>query len=741
MTRLLLSLALCFQIIITSIAQQPAPSPTASPSANPSSTQGPPPKPPELKPTPPPQEPSDVDVVKITTNLVQIDAVVTDKKGKHVTDLRPDEVEMFEDGKRQTITNFSFIQVQPPAEAAAKPKEKTDPLTPQPPRKLRPDEIHRTIALVVDDLGLSFESAYYMRRALKKFLDEMMQPNDLVAIIRTAGGIGALQQFTTDKRQLYAALEKVKWNPSGRGGISAFAPLREGLPQPPGAQPAETTPEADLEQFREEVFTVGTLGALNYVIRGLGQLPGRKQVVLFSDGLRLWNRSDPFAESRVLGAIRVLLDVANRASVVINTMDARGLQVLELGAADSTANMSQQDVLDRLSQRRADFLDSQQGLDYLAAETGGLSIRNTNDLGAGIKKIVDYHSGYYLIGYRPDDSTFDRDKGRTKFHRVSLKVKRPGNYDVRMRAGFFGVTDDAIKPNQTPRQQLVSALLSPFSSAGVQLRLTSLFANDSKIGSLMRSFLHVKASDLTFTKESDGTHKAEFDILAIIFGDNGNVVGQFSYRQTIRVKQTSIEKVLRNGFTYNVMVPIKKPGAYQLRTALRDLASSKVGSASQFIEVPDIKKDRLLTSGLLLKGMSRDVYLKNIAAAPDEPPDRSVDENNPAANAAVRQFQRGMALLYGFAVYNAKIDKATDKPQLKTQVRLFRNGELVFTGNEIPFEVKNQSDMKRLTLGGAVQLGTAMQPGEYVLQVIVMDMLREEKKRVATQWMDFELVK
>ena len=100
-----------------------------------------------------------------------------------------------------------------------------------------------------------------------------------------------------------------------------------------------------------------------------------------------------------------------------------------------------------------------------------------------------------------------------------------------------------------------------------------------------------------------------------------------------------------------------------------------------------------------------------------------------------------MALLYGFVVYNAKIDKATNTPQLKTQVRLFRNGVLVFTGNEIPFELKKQSDMKRLTLGGAVQLGTAMQPGEYVLQVIVTDMLREEKKRIASQWMDFELVK
>ena len=78
---------------------------------------------------------------------------------------------------------------------------------------------------MVDDLGLSFESTYYVRRALKKFVDEQMQSGDLVAIIRTGGGMGALQQFTSDRRQLYAAIERIRWNSLGRGGTGAFAPL------------------------------------------------------------------------------------------------------------------------------------------------------------------------------------------------------------------------------------------------------------------------------------------------------------------------------------------------------------------------------------------------------------------------------------------------------------------------------------------------------------------------------------
>jgi hypothetical protein len=82
---------------------------------------------------------------------------------------------------------------------------------PLPPTKLHPEDVRRTIALVIDDLGLSFRSTYDVRNALKKFVDQQMQPGDLVAIIRTSGGIGALQQFTADKRQLHAAIERVNW--------------------------------------------------------------------------------------------------------------------------------------------------------------------------------------------------------------------------------------------------------------------------------------------------------------------------------------------------------------------------------------------------------------------------------------------------------------------------------------------------------------------------------------------------
>src|SRR5215213_7500852 len=107
--------------------------------------------------------PPDGDVVKISTNLIQLDVTVLDSKGKVVTDLRPDEIEIFENGEKQSIKNFSFVSAVRSAALKDAPVVKNAP--PVPTTILRPEQVRRTIALVVDDLSLSFESAYYTRRA------------------------------------------------------------------------------------------------------------------------------------------------------------------------------------------------------------------------------------------------------------------------------------------------------------------------------------------------------------------------------------------------------------------------------------------------------------------------------------------------------------------------------------------------------------------------------------------------
>lgn len=718
-------------------------------------------RPPEPSPTPQQQDQIAGDeVVQITTNLVQVDVTVTDKKGQIVTDLRADEVEILEDNRPQKITNFSYVAVDNAngLPVAVKPPvgDKTAPMLP--PARLRPEEVRRTVALVVDDLGLSFQSTAYTRKALRKFVDEQMQPGDLVAIIRTGGGIGALQQFTSNKQQLHAAIERVRYNMQGRGGIGAFAPLegaplgtRDDMMNGEAAEDARRNRRSagdDIDQLREQIFSIGTLGAVSYILRGMKELPGRKSILLMSEGFTLYD-PERIENSRFLEALRRLIDQANRASVVIYTMDARGLVTLGLDAADSTSGMSPDQIQESLSSRSKQLFDTQSGLNFLAQQTGGLAIRNNNDLAGGIKRVLDDQRGYYLIGYRPEEATFDPATGRRKFHSLKIKIKRPG-LNHRTRTGFYGITNEEASPTPRTRiQQLANAITSPFNSSGVGLRMTPLFANDPKAGSFVRSMIHINVRDLTFVDEPDGWHKTVFDVLILTFGDNGIVIDEVNRTQTIRMRGETYNKALANGFVYTMSVPVKKAGAYQLRAALRDTASERVGAASQFIEVPDINKNRLTISGVVVQGIDPAMTRKGAeppaqkeegaATTSGEGTQKSEDvtsDLDPQASPAMRRFKRGMVLQYGYVIYNAKTAPA---PQLTTQMRLFRDGQLVFSGKALPFNLTGQPDLKRLPAGGALLLGTDMGPGEYILQIIVTDALAKDKHRTATQWMDFEI--
>jgi VWFA-related protein len=571
--------------------------------------------------------------------------------------------------------------------------------------------------------------------------------------------VGALQQFTSDKRQLNAAIERVKWYMSGRGGISAFAPI-EGGPQTAalagvgGADESRargTTPgdagEA-LEDFREEIFSVGTLGALNFVVRGMRELPGRKSVILLSEGFSLFTVDRGRGTSdRVLQAVRRLTDLANRASVVVYSIDTRGLVYTGLTAADDVGGLSNERIDEMVRARGDKLFDTQSGLHYLSQQTGGFLVRNNNDIAKALAKVGEDQKGYYLIGYRPESTTYDR-----RYHTYAVKVKRPG-LKVRTRAGFYGIRDEETRPvRRTREQQLMAALTSPFASSAVRLRLTTIFGDNAQEGSFMRSLMHINANDLKFDKEPDGKYQAALDVVGLTFGDNGRVVDSREQSGKLSMDEETYRKVLREGLIYSVNVPIKKAGAYQLRMAVRDASTEQTGSASQFIEVPDLKKNRLALSGVVLSGI-RAAEMKKTgdanattsaqAGVDKQPAEGALNEQETLASPAVRRFRQNSSFDFGYVIYNARLDKTTNLPQLTTQTRIFRDGQPVFNGKEQPVDVTQNPDLKRISFLSRLRLGSALTPGEYVLQVVVTDMLAKEKDRhrVATQWIDFEIVK
>ena len=700
------------------------------------------------QPTATPPIENDDEVVKVSTSLVQLDVVVTDKKGNQITDLSPEDFEIYVNGKKQDISNFSYIFSKTEESEDTKEtkltkaeKKKLKYSVPPPPSKLKLEKVRRTYALVVDDLGLSFPSVPYVKDTLKKFIREQMQEGDLVAIVRTGSGIGALQSFTTDKDQLLAAVNKIRWNPQGRGGAEYFSPIQKTLKEEIAAtsKSGDTVEgaESDTEfenanaEFRNENFSIGTLGGVSYVIRGMRELPGRKAVMLFTEGFSLVANNQP---TQVFDAMRRIADLANRSSVVIYTLDPRGLQVPGMAnAGDDITNVfvgGAGNAEAARSLRESGFLDSQQSLRFLAYETGGLPFVNNNNLQKGLKKAIEDQSGYYLIGYEPDEGTFDPKKA--KFNKVKINVNREG-LKVRYRSGFFGIPDSKIAPieNKTPGQQIYGALSSPFSVNDISLSLNTLFAEGEKKKMYLRSLVTIDANNLKFTKGSDETYTANFDILAVTFGDNGKIVDESAKNYSMKLGEKAYRRALEKGVIYDLLIPVKKSGAYQFRVALRDSATSKVGSASQFIRIPNLRKKRLAISSILLDNYTVEQLQQTSSV-------KSADSKNSGYefDTAQRRFKRGTMLRYDYVIYNAK----TKPLDVEVQAKLYRDGKLFLQGTPKPIDTKGQKDLTRIESVGAITLGRNLAVGNYVLQIIATDKRSKRKYQNASRWIDFDII-
>jgi VWFA-related protein len=648
------------------------------------------------------------DVIRVNVNLVQVDAVVADAHGKLVEDLTKEDFEILQDGKPQSITNFSYVSTrpgQPPAPAAASARGRkavNNPAAP-PPVPVRAGQARRTFALVVDDLALSLENVSGVRSALEKFVDQEMQPGDIAAVIHTGSGMGAFEQFTTDKRQLHLAIDRIRYNCFGRVPICSPRECICGL----------SGLSMEVLEAKHSHLNAASLDAIANVVNGLKELPGRKTVVVFSEDLRIKvdehvernPPNDSLAEER----LDRLAEAAGRAAVVISCIDPRGL-----------------------SMARASIY-SQDGMNMLAHATGGTFFHDTNDLGRAVHRVVEDSNGYYLIGYRPPTSAFDPKTGEFRSRSIAVHVKRPG-FEVRARTGFLGDADAPRKAGEsTPQAELVHALTSPFGSRGLHVRMTALFANSAKLGSSIDALLYLDARDLRFEDQPGGTHRAVIEVLSATFTGNEKVEDQSAKTYTIALKDGPYRQALRSGLAYSLRHPVKKPGGYQIRIAVRDAASQQIGSASQFIEVPDVAKGRLALSSIMLRDASR-----VLAPARADAPEGQAGPENPLGSPADRSFVPGEPLLYALQILNARTD-AAKQPQLEMEARIFRDGVQIGASKPRSPETDPEGDSAHLIASGNLRLGATMKPGDYVLQVIVTDKLADPEHRVASQWVDFEV--
>lgn len=693
------------------------------------------------KPLPTPTE--DDDVVKITTKLVQFDAIVTDKNGNQIKDLKAEDFEILQDGKPQTITNFSYVNTESPAESSPVTTVKNGKnVVLPPPARVRPGNVGRIITFVVDD-GNCTASQIGMtaaREGLIKFINEQMLPNDLVSIYRTRGGSSLLQQYTSDKALLLRTARQIRWYPpqgscDGFGGDFFAAAKVDSTGKASGQGTFETEANRQIRERNEDAVrdnqTEGTIGVLRYIVRGLGKIGGRKIVFFLSDGLPTRTRSR--SANQVLAVLRELTDSANRASVVFNTVDVRGVFNSSMVGAgdevyvreDAKANATEEIVTERQNQVRF----SRDGLQYLANETGGEFYKDQNFLDAPIRQALSLEKGYYLIGYEPDDETF---KSKS-FNRVEIRLKRP-DLKITSRAGFFGRTDESVAPRKrTGDSELYEAIVAPLPRAGLNLRLSAFFVSDAAQGNVVRSLVHLDGAEIAFVDDVNGMKKAVLDVIAVTLNEKNEVVDEFNRTHTFKIEARAIPFIKQNGLIYTTDVPVKKVGNYNFRLAVRDASSKLLGSASQIIQVPDLKKSKIFLSGLTVSGVDAN---GKFAAPSAVKPENALSLTDSTAVPAIRRFKPNSILAYAYTLYNAQIDKATNQPKLTVQINLYRDGKIILEGKPQPAQLEKSSDPTRINDYGYMRLDPAIEKGDYALQVIVKDLLTNE---TTSQWVDFEI--
>jgi hypothetical protein len=273
---------------------------------------------------------------------------------------------------------------------------------------------------------------------------------------------------------------------------------------------------------------------------------------------------------------------------------------------------------------------------------------------------------------------------------------------------------------------MARALTSPFGANQIALKLTALCEYVPGSGSSISSWLHISPEEITFAESENGWQIASLEVWAATFGIKDEPVDERRKTFEIRAKGATLARIQEDGLAYRVNIPVKKPGPYQLSIVVRDTLSERIGSASQFIEVPDVEKGRLTLSGMVVLGTADE----NGGETPNAPP----------ASMSVRKFQPGMQLNYALYIYNASLDKRSKQPHLETQVRLFHAGKEIYAGQPHPFEPGQELSEGPLLASGHLQLVEALPAGDYLLQYTITDKLAKEEFRSASQWMDFTIV-
>lgn len=684
------------------------------------------------------------DVIRINTELVQTEVMVFDRQGHFVDGLQPDQFELLLNGIKQPVSFFDKVTTGSQAEAAQLAAARSGPAAKREARKTEAvpeDGRGRVLFFFLDDLHTSPASLTRARKALLRFVDEQMNPNDQIAIVSGSGQVGFLQQLTNNPAVLHAAIGRLnnkqqKEGYPGKTQISEYMATqiedyknrqllaylmdavkveqqmgpgnRYGDHRPAASYSALPFIENRINQINAQarMTTIDTLAALKGLMLSSAALPGRKVVMFLSDGFLVSER-----KSGVLEALEGVTEAAKRSGVIVYTMDLRGTS-LNMG---SGIDVSSNEFADFSSRRAglagAEIAATQEPLKRIAEETGGRAILNSNAIGDGFLQAIGETSNYYLLAWRPDS-----EEQRQGKQRLQVSIKGRPDLRVRLRNDVYrlssptpiaakGKTEETKQGNPAPlpapERELIRTLGSLYPEKALPVSLSVGYLNTRDAGLVLKLSMQLDRQALDIDPNSKTQH-AEVDVAGVAVDDRGQLV---SFKQVLSVpgENSGPEQAV----TWHQQLLVK-PGLYQVRVAVRERSSGRTGSAMQWIELPETTAAEFGLSSLFLGERSEDPTVDGSGAAVVHPVTVDVDH----------RFTRNAALRFQTYVYNAT--RGEQGPRVSIETQVLRNRQQVL--RVPPTNVPVTNDAARLPYWSEIALQD-LPRGQYVLLLTATDQI------------------
>ena len=547
--------------------------------------------------------------LEVHVSLVPVRVVVRDSQGQVVPNLHREDFEVFEDGKPQQISNFlvETLSSLPKPPAAASPSSGAPASNPAP--FVAPS---RFVALLFDDAHLNLQELTQARIASGRYLDASVTPADRVAVFTISGQTQL--DFTDDRDKLHDLLRQLlprtvtadheasdtdcppmddyeanliqnnhdqqATEIATQDAISCLTTAADAMSQALGAGPSPATvlraqelvtaTALRVEQEGEEK-TEAAFRRVREIIQRMSSLPGQKSIVLISPGFIYPNRENEFSD---------LVDRAIRSSIFINTLDARGLYVPDLGTDISRQTNDPNPVAAGLrSSWRLTGQDRQsEVLTYLSDDTGGYAFHSNNDLGEGLRQVVAAPAAYYYIAFAPQNLKYD---GR--LHSIKVTLRAGEKYTIQARREFYAPRH-GDSPADIARQDIEDAVFSQEEQHGLPVALQTQFYKTDPADAKLAVLAHVDLGHLRFLK-ADGRNQNDLTVVAALFDRNGNFITGMQRVIQMNLRDETLAKLSRTGVTVRTNFDVK-PGDYVVRLVVRDSKAAQLSAENGAVEIP-----------------------------------------------------------------------------------------------------------------------------------------------------------